>query len=204
MFAPFSLLPHPTAYLAFLLLNLVLLGVAVWMLWPWMRNLAKIYAWLPCALPLAFIPIGACLVVGQDSIILLFLLVIGARLLSRGRDFAADLIVGLGLFRFPLVLPIAGMFLLWKNWRFAAGFAASAITLCGASWKSMPNYVQALGAIDRGDDRADIVHSMANLHGLIFTSFKGAPTVALWTLLVALSFRSCLFRFSGWCPEKRA
>src|SRR5262249_25562640 len=132
---------------------------------------------------------------GQDSIILLFLLAIAARLLSRGRDFAAGLIVGLGLFRFPLALPIAGMFVLWKNWRFVAGFAASAVALCCACWYSMPNYIHAHCAIASGDAKADVVHSMANLHGLIFTSFKGAPTAALWILLVAFSFALAYFAF---------
>jgi hypothetical protein len=133
LFEPFSRLNYRHAYLLFLLLNIGLLSLTFWLIRPWMRNLSRIYWWLPLALFLAFLPVAAALLQGQDSLPLLALLAAAAVALDRNCEGTAGLLVGLGLFRFQLTLPIALLFLLWRRWRFLGGFTAAGMVLAGLS-----------------------------------------------------------------------
>jgi hypothetical protein len=133
LFVPFSYLNFTAAYAAFLALNLVLLTAGYRLIRPWMGNLAAIYWWLPAVMFLAFLPIAATLIQGQDSILLLTLLAVASGLLKSGREFRAGILVAFGLFKFQIVVPIALLFLLWRRWRFFAGFAVSATGLLSVS-----------------------------------------------------------------------
>ena len=191
LFVPFSWLRYKTAYFAFLAINLVLLAVSFRLLRPWMDNLAKIYRWLPAAMFLGYLPIAAALMQGQDSILLLTLLLAAAVLLGRGRDLAAGVSVGLGLFKLQLVLPIALLFLVWRRWRFSVGFAISAgaagvisVWLVGLAQTRI--YVRSLVAMGAGlRSQADLlrypvpVASMANLRGLIL-GLAGSRVSGFW------------------------
>ncbi len=126
LFAPFSLLPFRAAYFTFLGTNLALLSLCYRLLRPGMDKLADIFRWLPAAMFLGFLPVAAALMQGQDSILLLTLLVAATVALQRGADLTAGALVGFGLFKFQIVLPIALLLLLWRRWRFSAGFAVSA------------------------------------------------------------------------------
>ena len=126
LFVPFSLLPYRSAYLAFLAVNLLLLAMAFWLIASTMRNLARIWRGLPVFVFLVFYPIALALMQGQDSILLLVLLAAALVALDRGREMMAGMLVALGLFKMQIVIPIALLFLLWRRWRFFAGFA-----LCG-------------------------------------------------------------------------
>jgi len=127
LFVPLSLLNFRAAYLAFLGINLVLLGISFRLLLPWMDNLAAASKSLPAAMFLVFIPVAVALMQGQDSVLLLALLAAAAVSLDRGRELVAGIFVGLGLFKFQLVIPIALLFLVWRRWRFSAGFTLSSI-----------------------------------------------------------------------------
>src|SRR5207244_13270755 len=72
-----------------------------------------------------FLPVNVALMQGQDSILLLVLLAAAFVALHRGRGFAAGTLVGLGLFKLQIVIPIAILFFAWRRWRFSAGFALS-------------------------------------------------------------------------------
>src|SRR5947207_5981022 len=74
MFVPFSLLPYRTAYLGFLLLNVLLLALAFLILQPRLRGLSCVWPGLPPALFLGFYPVALALILGRDSILLLALL----------------------------------------------------------------------------------------------------------------------------------
>jgi hypothetical protein len=180
VFAPFSLLGYRAAYYAFLVFNLVLLGIAFRFLRPQMDNLAKVYQWLPAAMVLSFIPVGVALMQGQDSIVLLTLLAGAAAALERDRDWTAGLLVGLGLFKFQIVIPIALLFLIWRRWRFSAGFALSAALAGSVSFwlvgfAESEIYVRSLVSMNLAgipavnQFRFPIPRGqMANLSGLIF------------------------------------
>jgi Glycosyltransferase family 87 len=130
LFAPLSYLNYKTAYFAFLLLNLTIAVVVFQTLRPYLDSLAQTSPQLPLALWVCFFPLTMALTEGQDSILLLALMIFATCALDRGRDLRAGVLVGLTLFKFQYGLPIALLFLVWKRWRFLIGFAATgAITL---------------------------------------------------------------------------
>jgi len=129
--APLGALPYKTAYLVWGLIN-----VAIWLLLPYLLrpyaptprdDLGYLFLWL------LFTPLGAALFAGQSSLFLLLLYSITFIQLRSGRDFRAGAILGLALFKFQFVIPLAFIFLLQRKWRFMKGFMATAAALGGLS-----------------------------------------------------------------------
>lgn len=199
LYVPLSRLSYHNAYFAFLTFNLVLLGASFWWLRPHMSNLAAIFPWLPVSIFIAFPPITIALLQGQDSILLLAILVAAAVLLDRNRAFASGVLLALGLFRFQIVLPIALLFLLWRRWRFVGGFTLSSAALCLASlamvgWTGAKTYCATLLSFSRRvpsqDDHLFRVppRYILNLRGLIFSFHRfHVPDVWLPVLTVLAS-----------------
>lgn len=133
LFVPFSLMKYRTAYLAFLAFNVVLVGWCIWLFRPHSNELAHAWRWLPAAMFASFFPVTATLMQGQDSIILLMLLIAAMAAVDRGWDMTAGALVGLGLFKLQVVLPIALLFLIWRRRRFAAGFLLAGLTVLASS-----------------------------------------------------------------------
>ena len=209
MFVPFSLLPYRTAYLGFLLLNLLLLALAFLMLQPRLRGLSRVWPGLPPALFLGFYPVALALMQGQDSILLLALLAAALVSLERNRDLTAGALAGVGLFKFQIVVPIVLLFLLWRRWRFVKGFMFSAILVgllsfitCG--WAEMVVFVHSLLSVGAGLPAVPgeinfplRINIMANLRGLIYgLASLRAPqrwlqvTTLLLSSLVVISVRA--------------
>src|SRR5438445_548004 len=180
MFVPFSLLPYRTAYLGFLLLNLLLLALAFLMLQPRLRGLSRVWPGLPPALFLGFYPVALALMQGQDSILLLALLAAALVSLERNRDLTAGALAGVGLFRFQIVVPIVLLFLLWRRWRFVKGFMFSAIlvgllSFITSGWAETVVFVHSLLSVGAGLPAVPgeinfplRINIMANLRGLIY------------------------------------
>ena len=123
LFAPLSVLPYRVAYCTFLLLNL---GLAISALFLMPR--ADVH-WLSALTVASFFPVSAAIADGQDSIFLLIIACAAWFLFSRKQEWFAGNLLALGLFRFQIVLPIAGLMFLWKRWRFVAGFVMSTAAL---------------------------------------------------------------------------
>ena len=180
MFVPFSLLPYRTAYLGFLLLNLLLLALAFLILQPRLRGLSRVWPGLPPALFLGFYPIALALMQGQDSILLLALLAAALVSLERNRDLTAGALAGVGLFKFQIVVPIVLLFLLWRRWRFVKGFMFSAIlvgllSFITSGWAETVVFVHSLLSVGAGLPAVPgeinfplRINIMANLRGLIY------------------------------------
>ncbi|MGH9538230.1 MAG: glycosyltransferase family 87 protein, partial [Terriglobales bacterium] len=194
LFVPFSLLPYRSAYLAFLTVNLVLLGMAYWVLRPHMSNLARVWRFLPVFVFLVFYPILLAMMQGQDSILLLVLLAAALAALEQGQERRAGILLGLGLFKMQIVIPIALLFLLWRRWRFFAGFTLSAglfslISLWVVGFAQTAAYARALLSV--GTNVAAVhqfplrVSIMANLRGLFFGLF-GARLPAFWIQVLTI------------------
>ena len=126
LFVPFSFLTYRGAYLSFLIVNLALLGISYRLLHLRLQSLADRFSWLPLALFLSFLPISIAILQGQDTIILMTILAAAIVYEERQRDFLAGLLVGLGLFKLQVVVPIFFLFILGRRWRFALGFLGSA------------------------------------------------------------------------------
>jgi hypothetical protein len=129
IFLPLTLLPYRHAFAAWDLLNIgVLFGVA-FLLRRSVRTLGAIPLWefvLGC---LAFFPVFACLLQGQDSILLLLLCTLGFNALKREANFLAGCWFALGVFKFQLMVPIVLLLILSTRRRVAMGFAAVSILL---------------------------------------------------------------------------
>src|ERR1700681_3307358 len=134
LFVPFSFLKYRAAYIAFFATNLVLLGLSIWTLRPFLEKLEEVWRWLPAAVFLCFFPVAAALVQGQDSIVLLLLMLTSAVSFYRGRDTSAGVFLGLALFKIHFAIPVAVLFLLWRRWRMVAGFSVTGVALAAVSW----------------------------------------------------------------------
>jgi len=114
LFVPLSLLSYRLAYFAFFATNLTLLGLSIRTLRPFLDKLEKVWWWLPAAVFLCFFPVALALIQGQDSIVLLTLMLASAVSFYRGHDLTAGVFLSLTLFNFQFALPIALLFLLWR------------------------------------------------------------------------------------------
>lgn len=198
-YIPFSLLGYRTAYTAFLVLNLILLWVSYRLFRPFIRNLTALWTWLPALMFAGFYPVSAALVEGQDSILLLSIFVGAFCLLNRGKELAAGILLGLGLFKFQIVLPVALLYLFWQRWRFLGGFALSSIaagtiSLALIGPASMTHYARGLlsmnvGIASRPDEPAYPVpvHFMANLHGLVAGILGGRLSFSVHVIAIVVS-----------------
>jgi hypothetical protein len=130
---------------------------------------------------MAFYPVAAALMQGQDSILVLVLLAAVLMFLNRDQEFLAGLLLGLGWFKFTLVLPIAFLYIVWRRWRFSMGFAVSTVlavvgSLALVGFAQSEHYLRSLlstntGLSARANDFSYPIpvqfEFMANLHGLI-------------------------------------
>src|SRR5205085_178956 len=109
--------------------------------------------------------------------------------LTRGLDFAAGLLVGLGLFKFQIVLPTALLFLFWRRWRFLTAFSICAAVLGGISvW--LAGIVQTKLYIG----------SLISIAGLTPTTNGMARHPVLWQMMANVT--GFLFGFGGnWIPK---
>jgi hypothetical protein len=128
-FLPLSFLHYLAAYLAFFAIDLVLLALAVIIMRPHLRPLSARSPSAPALLFFSFFPAGIALAQGQISLILLALYCLTFVELERGKPLLAGAIFSLALLKFQIALPVVLLFLLWRRWRFIAGFSAGAAVL---------------------------------------------------------------------------
>ena len=186
--APLTLLPYKAAYISFLVINLILLSTCLALLWSETRNLARIYEWLPFALLIGFYPISWAFIQGQDSILLMTMLVAAFISLGKGRSYIAGCVTALAVFKFQIVLPIVFLFLLWKRWRFLVSFGICGVGLAAVSiWLTgmhqamdYENSLIAIASVRHSAGMAQhavLWQMMANINGFVFGVFShGLPT----------------------------
>ena len=134
LYIPLSLLPYRTAYGIFLIVNLGLLLLSFRVLCRFTTCLKCVWAWLPAAIFICFLPVGVALFQGQDSIVLLALLTCSYLAMQKNQEYRAGFFLGLTLFKFQFCIPIALLLLAWNKRRAVLSFAATAATAIGASF----------------------------------------------------------------------
>jgi hypothetical protein len=166
LFAPLSFLSYRAAYFTFALANLVML-LLVW------RSLK-----LPWDL-VAFAPLSITLLFGQDAIVFLAILCAAWVAARKGRSDLCGVMLGLDMFRFQNVLPIALFLLFWGEWKVIRGFAASSATVGVISGllASPARYFSVLLALSHHPQT--YVPRMVNLRSLIYAL---APNDLRWLL----------------------
>jgi hypothetical protein len=163
---------------------------------PSLRHLSAIWQLLPLALFLGFVPFCPALIEGQDSILLLTLLCSAFASLGKKRDWLSGTLVGFGIFRFQWVLPLVALFILWRRWRFALGFAISSSICLGLSLWIAPftSYVSILRHMNDAGMYSIIPRLMPNLRGLAYLLAPQHPQTALIALTLILFISTALWR----------
>src|SRR6266568_431847 len=204
LLSPLAALPFRTAYMLWGLLN-----AAVWLLLIFsMRTL------LPSpredlgyvALWLLFAPLGVALYQGQSSMILLALYSTAFVLLRHDNNFVAGAALGLGLFKFQLVLPFVLIFLFRKQWRFLGGFCLTALllgllSLLTTGWLGIVTYVRFLLAIGTTPQNLSYGSAvdMPTIHGFIYAMVgRNISHFGLRITVLALSVGLLLFVARHW------
>lgn len=189
-FAPLSFLPYRAAYVVFFLLNIALLAVAFRIFRPYPTSLERIWSFLPVAVFAAFLPVTLALTQGQDSILLLVLFVAAYRELDREHNCSSGFLVGLTLFKFQYGIPVALLFLLWRRWRFLAGFVVTAAAMIAISLAltGVNGFVAYLHALTQMSSHFTPTYGtlygihpnlMPNLRGLVQATTQGASPATL-------------------------
>jgi hypothetical protein len=196
LFLPLTYLPYLSAFVAWDVINLLLLALVLRRLKPHVPLLEELglgKAWFAC---LAFFPVCVALLQGQDMIVLLLLLTMAFVSLKRGKDIPAGAWIGLGLFRFHLVLLLILILLLRKRYRVLVGFAgvAGVLALVSAAivgWRGMLQYPQYVWYIEQTMGHGAIVPSdMPNLRGILaslLTDFTPKPVLLALTAVLSLT-----------------
>jgi Glycosyltransferase family 87 len=132
-FAPLSFLPYHAAYVVWAGVNFAILGLINFLLRPSIPDLSAIGPqWIPPALLLGFMPVAFAILAGQDSLFLLLLLVMAYRRIASN-ELHAGILLGLGMFRFQVLLPIVALFLLWRSLKFVAGWVVGSAVVLSVS-----------------------------------------------------------------------
>jgi hypothetical protein len=206
-----SWLPLRRAYLLWFSLTLGFLAVSL-------RRFAKdaLPPWdwrVLLAASLTFVPVLLCLQQGQDSLLLLLLVVLAFTALRRDRAFGAGCWLALGLFKFQIVLPLALMLLLTQSRKsrsgLAAGFSLVALALAGLSaaisgWSVFTVYPRFLMQL-RSEPFAGISPlAMANFRGLSYLFFRSDRSSWAIAAVSILCAAALLKTVTVWKPTQFA
>lgn len=189
--APLALLSYQGAYWVWNAFSAIALAAFVILMLPFLPRLRGISRLLPFLCAFAFFPVFDCLAQGQDSIFLLLLLGLAFSSLKQGRDMRAGWWLGLGLFRFQLVLPMLAILAWQRKWKAISGTAMVAAGLAFVSaalmsWQGLLRYPQAVLTCNRllQSSGAEWNRFMPNLRGVV-DHFLGAGTVMGKVVIVA-------------------
>ena len=163
------------------------------------------YCWLRLSL---LVPLALCIQQGQDSLLLLFVLILAFKALRRNGAFAAGCWLGLGLFKFHLVLPMLGVLLLTREdsarKSMAKGFGLVTVALAVVSaaisgWSVFRDYPAFLLHLRKQTICRDFpTQAMANLRGLGYIIFHNDQSARAITVLSIGSILALLLTVIGW------
>jgi hypothetical protein len=155
---------------------------------------------------LSFLPAAIALIMGQLSFVLLLVFCACFVLLRRQQDLLAGLILSLALMKFQVALPVALLFLVWRQWRFIAGLLTGSALLIALSIRitglaPFLAYLHSLLFMTTSvtADRviqlqyAVLPEQMPNLYGLGFTLTRGAA----WSHILILTLSAGLFLWTA-------
>jgi hypothetical protein len=171
LFAPLAHFPYFTAFIVWDAFNLGVLLVLALLLREYLPGEHRLA--MAILVLIGFFPICVTLMEGQDSILLLLLYVLAFLSLKHNAKFMTGAFLGLGLFKFHLVLPLVAVLALRRQGRVLCGFVVAAVGLIASSitaigWAATLDYPQYLWALNRSRAMGVIVPGdMPNLRGLL-------------------------------------
>jgi Glycosyltransferase family 87 len=204
LYVPLAYLSYVPAYALWVLLNFLLLVEICRFLRPYVPTLTAFWPWWPWLIGLGFSPAAFALMHGQDSVLLLLAYSLAFISLRDGKDFRAGLFLGLGLFKFHLVLPFAFILLLRRKWRVVGGFlvtaaAAGLVSVAVVGWKEMLYYPHYVWQVNRlRPVRVIVPRNMPNIRGLIEGWPLHVPTSWMDGLTLICSLAVLTWAASRW------
>jgi len=202
LFVPFTFLGYVPAYALWTALNVALIIVNLSLL---RKHFAEIRALSFLLLMLAaagFFPIAIGLIQGQDTILVLLSVVLSMVLLKDGRDGLGGAALGLGLFKFHFIGPLA-LILAMRRPKLLAGFVPIAVgfgclSIAIVGWRGVVHYVHYVLNLERtGAGGAIMASDMPNLRGLIDT-LAGLRTDTVWSIAITLVCSIAVFWATQW------
>jgi len=211
-FTPFTLLSYPTAFVMWDALNLVFLAILFYVLReavPWLQQVSVALWLLGC---LAFFPVFFALLQGQDILVLVLLFGGVYVFLRRDSDLMAGCCLGLGIFRFHLVLPLVLILLYRRRSKVLLGFVATAavlglISVAIIGWEGMLSYPSHVLQLEQSMERRQTVIPirMASLRGLMDNLLLPHVPKLISDIAISIaSFALMLFAAHNWNPRDRA
>lgn len=199
---PFALLSHLSfshAWVVFAIANILFLLASVRIVKPFLSALSARWSTAPTLLFLSFLPMAVALVCGQISILLLLIYCASFVFLRRGQDLVAGLILSFALMKFQVAVPIALLFVIWRQWRFITGFLAGTAILLAVSIRmlglsALGAYLGSLYTMTHSVvgsytqlKFAILPHEMPNLYGMLFVALHGAAWSHLLIITISLA-----------------
>jgi hypothetical protein len=207
IFLPLAYFSYPAACLIWMAIKLMLLLSVPFLLEPYATDGPLLAATYQVVLCLAMGPVVLDLLQGQDSILFLFIFVLVLIALRSAHDFRAGTLLGLGLIKFPIVIPMLLVMVLRRKGKVVLGFLTSAILLGCVSaalvgWRTTVEYPKYLWRINRTSNFGVMAAaSMPNLRGLI-TTLSGAgdswemQSLVVLAMIIGIGFAAMIWRAS--------
>ena len=181
LFLPLSFFAPRVAYVVWIVTGIVIIWLILTLLKSEVDCLRSFSPIMPWAVALAFFPVSYAIVQGQDSLLLALLVVLAFIQIKSGREFHAGVLLGLGFFRFQILIPMAIIFLCWKWWKLIGGMFASVVCALCASLvitgiSGQMQYLKLLRIL--AEPANQNVQEMTNLRGFLAVSgLTSAPAV---------------------------
>jgi hypothetical protein len=187
LFVPFAFLPVHLAYLLWVGLQLGLAFAVAVALSPHLPAFSEMR--LPLfMLMMAFFPVSFAILQGQDSLILLLLIVCTLTCIKKEKLFCAGVLLGLGVFRFQIPVPIIMLFAAWKLRTLIGGFLVTA-TVCFIASLAVAGFHAQIDLIhllhSYADPNGPRALAMTNLRALI-AAIRGGVDSPGWTIAASL------------------
>ena len=198
LYLPLAYISYPAAYGVWLITNILLLLLIVFLLLPYMTELKATWSPLPVLLFVGFFPVFIDLLQGQDSIWLLLVFALAFDSLKKTNALRGGIFLGLGLFKFQYVLPFLLPFVVWRRWKVVGGFAISGavlllLSLPIAGIQGILSYAAFLFGLTRVLSSQHIQNvvgilsnTMPNIHGIVEMAVPNLLHSLIQKLAVAL------------------
>jgi len=193
LFIPLSWLPYWAAFVVWDVVNLGILFFLPRLLRPHLPVLKKVPTAACVFGSFAFFPVFIVLLQGQDVLLFLLVVALGFVALKNNRDHQAGLWLGLGLFRFHLLVPIFFGLLWQRRYRVIFRFLLIACVLVMISvftvgWSESTIYPGYVLHMEKNAAQQDMraVLNMPNLQGLLAMTPFPAPIGKAILALIAI------------------
>lgn len=183
---PLTAMPYMAAFGFFAAVNL---AAFVWFVLAFRKDVPD----LP-VLAAFFLPVALALANGQDTPMLTAMLALAFLWMTRGRDFAAGLLLSLCAIKFHMFLLVPAALLIHKRWRvLQGGVAGGAILLAISSLAEGPHWPAEYGRLLLSSELDPAIGRMPNLRGLVNNN---VPYLTVGTITVLLVF-GAIARFAS-------